>query len=360
MMRPHFIAATTMNELIFKALDTISHDGIRTPSRNGETSTLYNTFFTLTNPRSRHLNLKGRKNNVFAMIAETFWVLAGHDALDPVMTFFLPRAKDFSDDGITWRGAYGPRLYLYNQLEDAVRVFHEEGLESRRSVIAIYLPERDTKESLKEIYHLENTKDRPCNNLLHFFVTPDQKLHMNVYQRSGDVVWGMGSINVFEWTVLHEFVTGEVRRRSSKDVTLGTYNHFVTNLHLYDFTGEQGRAVLENKDAHDFTSENTKPLIFPEGVDGMRRFATDLLATYAHAIESKERNHETLMREVRGVFDFHKVSCNGNLLPAYAELAAAYITTKNGNPDVSVSLEGHDEEFVSSVRDSHFRKFKLV
>jgi thymidylate synthase len=53
--------------------------------------------------------LPGRNNNVFAQLAETAWVLAGRNDL-AFLGHYLPRVADFSDDGRTWRGAYGPRI----------------------------------------------------------------------------------------------------------------------------------------------------------------------------------------------------------------------------------------------------------
>ncbi len=350
-----------MNKLIYDGIDAIVNKGTKTTSRAGDIHALYNVFFTLENPRSRHLNLKGRKNNIFAMIAETFWVLAGDDRVDPFLSFFLPRAHEFSDDGVTWRGAYGPRLYQHKQLEDAIAIFEEEGLQTRKSTIAIYLPEKDTKESLQAIYRLEKTKDRPCNNMIHFFVTPDKALHMNVYQRSGDVIWGMGSINVFEWTVLQEFVAAEVARRVDPEVTLGTYNHFVTNVHLYDFTGEQGYDVLKNTARHDFTSENTEPLVFPSGTDRNRQFFTELVALYTRAIGNKEQDYAWFVNALSTIFDdFYGRDVKNTLLFTYTKLLAAYICAKHGNTGITLDLSAHTEEFAACIRDSRFRKFGLI
>jgi thymidylate synthase len=354
------LTGKTINEVVFKAVKAILTHGERTTSRNGDVSVLYNAFLTLEHPRSRHLNLIGRKNNIFAMIAETLWVLAGKNNIDPLLTFFLPRAPQFSDDGKTWRGGYGPRWYMYDQLEDAINVFVEEGLQSRRSVISIYLPELDTKKSLKSVYGLESTKDRPCNNMVHFFVTPDKRLHMNVYQRSGDVIWGLGSINIFEWTVLQEFVLAEIRRRVDESVCLGFYNHFVTNLHLYDFTGAQGHDVVKAEEEHVFDDLNHSALAFPAGVETNRAFLCALIDVFDQAIQEKKLSFEAVTKSIRRVFakylesDFEK-----NLLYGYALVIGAYICAKNGNADITVDLRAFSREFTAAVKGSLFRKFKV-
>lgn len=356
----HTFRGRTINELVFYGMKGLIQHGERTGSRNGDILVLYNCLFTLEHPRSRHLNLIGRKNNIFAMIAETMWVLAGEDRIDPLLSFFLPRAKDYSDDGETWRGGYGPRLYVYNQLEDAIRVFEEEGTQSRRSVISIYLPELDTKEQLQEKYCLEKTKDRPCNNMMHFFVSPDLRLHMTVHQRSGDVIWGMGSINVFEWTVLQEFVLSELQRRVDPAIHLGTYNHFVTNLHMYDATSKQGYAVVKAEYDQDFARLCTDPLLFPPGVEENQKLFRWLVDIYSAAIREQEQDFDRLMKKVRAVFDlFYSGAYAKNLLFAYATVVAATICARNGNAHITVDLSGFSAEFTRCIAASSFRHFDI-
>lgn len=156
---------TTMNDLTLNVYQHLISNGRHQPSRNGDIKCVNNAILNLANPRSRHLSLEGRNSNIIAQIAETFWVMAGLDEIDPYLSFFLPRAKDYSDDGITWRGAYGPRLYMYDQYQDAVNAFIEGGWESRQSVIQILLPEMDSKQAILERDTGDengNTKDRPC------------------------------------------------------------------------------------------------------------------------------------------------------------------------------------------------------
>ena len=187
-MNPTFIEAKTINEAVFKSLNHLIYDGHRTKSRNGDISSIYNAFLTLKNPKARHLSLNGRKNNIFATIAETFWVFAGSNEIDPYLSFFLPRARDFSDDGKTWRGGYPERIIANNQIDDVIEQFRNEGIYSRRAVLVISDPHLDTLEGLQKNYGLDTTKDRPCNMIMDFFITPDKRLHMNVKSRSGDVI----------------------------------------------------------------------------------------------------------------------------------------------------------------------------
>lgn len=354
----NFISGKSINEVVYKCIDKIVSEGYRTPSRNGDISAIYNTVVTVENPRSRHLCLHGRNSNIFAMIAETMWVFSGDDKIDPVLSFFLPRAKDFSDDGETWRGAYGARIFGNNDsFKDLIEQFKTDGIFTRRGVMSIFDPSLDTSKNLKEKYNLENTKDRPCNLMIDFFVTPDMKLHMNLKQRSGDVLWGFGSINIFEFTLLQEVVLNMLEE-DYPDLTLGTYNHHVTNMHLYDFSGAQGYAVLENKLSQKFGNQNFKKVYTPSDPEDFIQFNREIVQLMSSAI-TEELDYSETIEKLDGIFNnFSAVS--DNLYYKYAELAVAYIFNKKYNMNITVDLKGFDKEFVNSVEFSRFRKFDII
>lgn len=248
------IYGDSFNQLALNTYETVL-DGRVQASRNGNITCVNNAILNLTKPWNRHLYLEGRKSNIIAQIAETFWVMAGDDRVDPYLSFFLPRAIDYSDNGETWRGAYGPRLYMYDQLQEAVDVFKTDGLTTRQSVIQILLPEYDAKSELLDGctggFPISKTKDRPCNNELVFFCVPKEDgswaLNMNVFQRSGDAIWGALNINVFEWTFLMELMVNNLNAQHEETIVMGEYTHFVSNLHIYDSTASQAKNVVENR-----------------------------------------------------------------------------------------------------------------
>jgi thymidylate synthase len=192
-------------------------------SRNGRVKELLNTKIVLTDPQHREVLSINRKANVFAQIAETMWVLAGRNDIE-WLSPYLPRAKEYSDDGKTWRGGYGPRLRywtLFNgerldQLDHVVKTLQADPL-SRRAVIAIYDPARDT----------EPGKDIPCNDFLQF-QSRLGALHMTVTVRSNDVMWGWSGINAFEWSTVQEIVAHLL------GIAVGTLTFNIGSLHLYE------------------------------------------------------------------------------------------------------------------------------
>lgn len=177
---------------------------------------------TLERPWERYITLQARRANVSAQIAETMWVLAGRDDIG-WLSHYLPRARDFSDDGRTWRGAYGPRIQ--RQLEHVITLLQQDQT-SRRGVVSIYNPDVD----------MRGSKDVPCNTQLQF-LSRLGKLEMIVTTRSNDLVWGWSGINAFEWSVLQEVVADQLGVRP------GPIHFNIGSLHIYDRHWKRARAI---------------------------------------------------------------------------------------------------------------------
>ena len=197
--------------------------------RSSPITELRNRLLVIERPLERCFVLPGRRNNLFAAIAETMWVLAGRNDLS-FLSHYLPRARDFSDDGQTWRGAYGPRLRNWHgvdQLRENLSVLRHE-LYSRRAVISIFDPTLDFTAS----------KDIPCNNWIHWLVR-DNRLHMNVAIRSNDIIWGFSGINAFEWSILHELMACWLA------IDIGEMAFFASSLHLYERHEQRAHAIVK-------------------------------------------------------------------------------------------------------------------
>ncbi len=239
------------------ALRRVLAHGERVVSRGQSTLELRGHVIRVERPLERIYVIRHRNNNVFAALAETFWVLAGRNDL-AFLQQYLPRAADFSDDGVVWRGGYGPRLRGWkgaagatvDQLHEVARLLRDAP-DSRRAVMVIYDPAQDFVES----------RDIPCNNWLHFLVR-DGRLHLSAAVRSNDVIWGLSGINTFEWSVLLEmmaFWTG---------TQPGSYTQFIGSLHLYE--RHEGRARRMLRAARPRT-------LYEYGIEGPR-FQTPLAA----------------------------------------------------------------------------------
>lgn len=217
------MAQTFTFPTVSKALPVLTKNlleyGEEVGSRNGRVREFLNTQIVITDPQQREVLTLNRKANVFAQIAETMWVLAGRNDIE-WLSAYLPRAKDYSDDGKTWRGGYGPRIrgeyFGFDQVGHVVDLLQQDPL-TRRAVIAIYEPQTDAAPG----------KDIPCNDFLQF-QSRNGALHMTVTVRSNDIMWGWSGINAFEWSTLQEIVAHLL------GITVGTLTFNIGSLHLYE------------------------------------------------------------------------------------------------------------------------------
>jgi thymidylate synthase len=250
------------NEALPDLLRRVLVDGHLTESRNGRTKELTMQQITLSDPSPAEITVPGRKVSLPAQIAETMWLLAGRNDI-AWLQHYLPRAAEFSDDGETWRGGYGPRLrkwdtsdaqdgdYVVDQLAHVVDLLKADP-NTRRAVLNIYNPTVDTAPG----------KDIPCNNWVHL-LPRDGVLHAHVAIRSNDLMWGWSGINSFEWTSLLTIVAGLTGLRR------GSITFSISSLHLYEHHWDKARTVLaQSQDFHvpHFTKDNPE-FNFSSGLD---------------------------------------------------------------------------------------------
>lgn len=231
-----------INTALPDLMDRVLRHGHKQDSRNGMTSELMMQQIVLADPARYEVYTAGRKASLPAQIAETMWLLAGRNDVG-WLSHYLPRAAEFSDDGETWRGGYGPRIRKWQATAQSGRPWsnqeHTDQLAhvvdllkrdpaTRRAVMAIYNPEIDT----------EPGKDIPCNNWLHF-LPRDGVLHLHVATRSNDLMWGWSGINAFEWTVLLN-VVAELTEMGRGSVTFA-----ISSLHLYERHWEKAANIAQ-------------------------------------------------------------------------------------------------------------------
>jgi len=247
-------------ENITDALPYLLRDLYRAPeigSRVALTRELTQVAIKLHKPWQRELLLPARKANVVAQIAETAWVLAGRNDVEWLANY-LPRARDYSDDGATWRSGYGPRLRAFtqsmsrrvgqvevDQLAYVVNALKTDP-ETRQAVISLWDPRVDT----------EPGKDHACNNWLHFLAR-EGKLDLHVATRSNDVMWGWSGINAFEWSVLLEVVAGLT------GLEQGSLHFSISSLHLYEQHWERAQKIYEEAFATERVTVDDSPRFLP-------------------------------------------------------------------------------------------------
>ena len=233
-------------------LSDLLTEGDNVESRNGKTLELSPVQFTIQD--SGGVTLTERRASLPAQIAETMWVLSGRNDIE-WLSRYLPRAKDFSDDGKTWRGGYGPRLRRWgndgepttDQLAYVVDALRADPT-TRQAVMVIWDPATDTLPGL----------DRPCNNWLHF-LSRDGVLNLHVATRSNDIMWGWSGINVFEWSALLQLVA------ELTGLEAGAITFSISSLHLYEHHWDRARKIVGEARIGDRRPD--PKLQLPEGAD---------------------------------------------------------------------------------------------
>lgn len=296
-------------EFLVDSLIDLVADGKETSTRNGLADTLYARTYTILNPLERFTLLDSRKNNPIATLVETMWVLSGRNDIS-VIEPYLKRAKNYSDDGMTWRAGYGPRLRRWHgKVDQVANVINaiRENRNTRRAAISLWDPEYDWQDS----------KDIPCNDLI-AFRCGDNRLSMSVFQRSNDIMWG-SMINVFEWSVLQELIASAV------GMSVGTVTYHVSDFHLYRHHRDQAASIiaegLVSKDIY-ATDAMFEPLWSIH--TGLRDFDADLFRFMA--IESKCHSPEYEL------FDDHEFDDMRNTMITDAAIAVSAYHKVKQNP----------------------------
>jgi thymidylate synthase len=158
----------------------VSPRGMRTKELPQRTIAVDMRFPLLTVPE-RRLSFQGAA-------AEAFWICNGDDTVDGIVPW-LPRMRDFSDNGATFFGAYGPRIA--QQLEYVVEKLRADP-DTRQATLVTWRP------------NPQPTKDCPCTVAMDFKIR-DGKLNMHVFMRSSDAWLGI-PYDVFSFSMVAHMV----------------------------------------------------------------------------------------------------------------------------------------------------------
>lgn len=171
------------------------------------------------NPWERVLFNSVRDANPFFHLMEALWMLRGRDDVEFV-SHFSKNIANYSDDGLTFHGAYGRRWRWWNNTQDQVSGVIQHLIanpDSRRAVIAMWDPTQDLN---------SGSLDLPCNTHIYFKVRDDD-LYMTVCNRSNDVIWGCYGANAVHFSILQEYIAACI------DAGIGTYTHISDSFHIY-------------------------------------------------------------------------------------------------------------------------------
>lgn len=303
-----------LNEAIVTLANKLLQYGIERKMNGFQASTASSCFelprpliVEIKDPTARQVVIPERKWNKILPMAESLWLLLGDNDLDELPGHFVKSIYNFSDDGHTWRGGYGPRMRAFtgvsdqyvssrrmeteksapsfvsvDQLQYVVDLLTKEPT-SRQALITIHDPGKD---SLPGMF----TKDIPCTRSLHFMIV-EGKLNAYTYMRSNDFAFGFGAVNVYNFTLIQQYVAKLL------GIPVGSYWHMVDNFHYYISSKEMvemlAKTPLETAKMYDQSLHND----YEEKITDLQ--SLDTIAQEMFTIEERfwELNNEGADRE---------------------------------------------------------------
>lgn len=227
------IRARNVHEALPEAIDLLLREGREEQSRNGPVLVHPEPVTTVyERPRERVVLWPERDANPFFHLYEALWMLGGRNDVAS-LTRFVKRMSDFSDDGVTFHGAYGRRWR---------RSF---GLDQLRYIAASLAADPSNRRQVLQMWNAptdlidQNAKrDVPCNLIAHLQIVFGA-LDMTVFCRSNDIIWGCYGANAVHFSVLQEYLATRI------GVPVGKYWHISNNWHAYPATLEPVKVLAD-------------------------------------------------------------------------------------------------------------------
>jgi len=180
----------------------------------GDTKTLFNVGFYITNPLEKNIHANYRKWNQNYADFEWQWYLSGNQNAEEISKR-APIWVNHMDEKGNVQSNYGWQWLRENQLDKIIDQL-TINKNSRQAVISIY--------DGKEIKNYK--KDTPCTLSIHFQIIKN-KLCITVNMRSNDLWFGFCN-DQYCFSKLQELVANKL------NIKTGWYYHFASNLHLYN------------------------------------------------------------------------------------------------------------------------------
>ena len=161
------------------------------------------------------ITLSNRKLGYRFACAEAAWILSGDNRVSTIKPY-SKQIEHFSDDGMLFYGAYGPKIV--DQLSYVIKALADD-TSSRQAVLNIWR-EKPGK-----------SKDIPCTLSAQFMIRND-KLHVINTMRSSDIWLGV-PYDLFNFSMLAAYVAIALKEYHNKKVDLGDIYMNAGSRHFY-------------------------------------------------------------------------------------------------------------------------------
>ena len=265
----HVIDARNVGHALIQGMHQISEFGVKRDSRNGPVLVFpYPVTTVYHNPMERVLFFPDRDANPFFHFMEGLWMLSGRNDVEWI-SWFNSGMANYSDNGVTFHGAYGYRWRNHfpsdhttdvgqlDQLDCAIRAL-TLNQDDRRVVIQMWDATTDLG--------MEG-KDFPCNVCILPRINPYGYLDITVINRSNDMIWGAYGANAVHMSMLQEYIAGAI------GVQVGRYFQISTNFHAYFNTYDKHSGLLNVPHGEDYADPYSYGDVQPFPMMNIPRYA---------------------------------------------------------------------------------------
>lgn len=182
------------------------------------------------------ITLKGRDLNYRFMFGEAAWILDGRNDLKTI-EYYMKGIKRFSDDGVTFFGAYGPKIITQvSYIVDSLK----KDIDTRQAVLTIW---RENPRSSKDI---------PCTVAMQFLIRKrgeQNYLDCITTMRSNDI-WLGTPYDAFNFSSIAFYIACRLKQLEV-DVLLGRLYINAGSRHLYESDLKKAQMVRADVRTYD-------------------------------------------------------------------------------------------------------------
>ncbi len=214
------LSVRNVHQALPEAIRMLKEQGEYRDSRNGRVVVYPEPVTTVySHPCERVMYWPQRDANPFLHLYESLWMLSGRQDVAG-LSRYTKQFMEYSDDGTILHDAYGYRWRYHfgmDQLNIIVDQLNRDP-DDRRAVLQMW----DAKSDLGKL-----GKAYPCNLLATFQRDVSGALHLCVFNRSNDIIWGAYGANAVHFSVLLEYMAHLI------GCPVGTYSQISVNWHAY-------------------------------------------------------------------------------------------------------------------------------
>jgi hypothetical protein len=303
------ITVRNVSEALLLGLHTVRDEGILRDSRNGPVRVFRTPVTTVyKKPKERVMFFPERDANPFFHFMEGLWMIAGRNDVEWISRFNGSIAN-YSDDGVTFHGAYGHRWrewFGVDQLATCAMLL-KENPDDRRVSMGMWDPASDLG---------REGKDFPCNQMVNFRIV-DGRLDMYVFNRSNDMIWGAYGANAVHFSMMQEVVAAWI------GVEVGIYEQISTNFHAYMSTFEKHSSLLSLPIASaEYESGEVSPYPMVNGPIEDWMADLEMFVQHGEVIGYRDKFFKRVALPMLRAWNWHKAKDHEMALKAIGECAA--------------------------------------